>query len=166
MKKHLSTILLVLILLLGLSLLLYPTFSDWWNSFTSSLAIASYSEDVAKVDQHQYDDLWNAAWDYNQSLGERENHFLLSEEQRAQYEALLDISGQGISPARESWAMSKSLPLGCRCQSTTARRSRCFRWRLAIWIGAACLWAAKAATALSPATGACPQPGCLQTWIS
>lgn len=111
MKKHLSTILLALILLLGLSLLLYPTFSDWWNSFTSSRAIASYSEDVAKLDQHQYDDLWNAAWNYNQSLGERENHFLLSEEQRAQYEALLDISGQGIMGYVEIPAIGVSLPV-------------------------------------------------------
>lgn len=32
MKKHLSTILLVLIFLLGLCILLYPTISDYWNS--------------------------------------------------------------------------------------------------------------------------------------
>ena len=32
MKKHLSTILLILVFLTGLSLLLYPTVSDYWNS--------------------------------------------------------------------------------------------------------------------------------------
>ena len=33
MRKHLSTIVLVILLLIGLSLLLYPTVSDYWNSF-------------------------------------------------------------------------------------------------------------------------------------
>ena len=42
MKNHLSTILLVLILIIGLSLLLYPTFSDWWNDLHQTKAIANY----------------------------------------------------------------------------------------------------------------------------
>ena len=40
MKKRLSTILLILIFLIGLSLLLYPTVSDYWNSLHQSRAIA------------------------------------------------------------------------------------------------------------------------------
>ena len=40
MKKHLSTIILILVFLVGLSLLLYPTVSDYWNSFHQSRAIA------------------------------------------------------------------------------------------------------------------------------
>ena len=32
MKKHLSTIALILVLLAGVSLLLYPTVSDYWNA--------------------------------------------------------------------------------------------------------------------------------------
>ena len=39
MKKHLSTILLVLALLGGMGLILYPTFSDYWNSFHQSQEI-------------------------------------------------------------------------------------------------------------------------------
>ena len=41
MKKRLSTILLILIFLIGLSLLLYPTVSDYWNSLHQSRAIAA-----------------------------------------------------------------------------------------------------------------------------
>ena len=89
MKKHWSTILLILILIAGLSLLLYPSFADWWNSFHQSRAIASYSEVVANMDDDQYDEIWNAAWEYNRALTERTNSFLLSDEQRAEYEALL-----------------------------------------------------------------------------
>ena len=80
MKKHLSTILLFLIFLIGLSLLLYPTFADWWNSLHQSRAIASYSEAVADIDDDRYKQIWDAAWEYNQSLIDRPNSFLLSEE--------------------------------------------------------------------------------------
>ena len=96
MKKHLSTIFLFLIFFIGLSLLLYPTFADWWNSFHQSRAIASYSEVVANLDDDQYAEIWNAAWDYNRSLIDRPNDYLLSEDQKATYEALLNVGGNGI----------------------------------------------------------------------
>ena len=41
LKKNLSTILLVLALIIGLCLLLYPTVSDYWNSLHQSRAIAT-----------------------------------------------------------------------------------------------------------------------------
>ena len=47
MKKHLSTIILVLVLVLGLGIMLYPTVSDWWNSFHQTRAIADYDAIVA-----------------------------------------------------------------------------------------------------------------------
>ena len=62
MKKHASTFLLYFILLIGLSLLLYPSFSDWWNSFHSTQAIATYTEDVSKLDNDRYDEIWRTAW--------------------------------------------------------------------------------------------------------
>lgn len=96
MKKHMSTILLFLIFFIGLSLLLYPTFADWWNSFHQSRAVASYVEQVANMDDDQYDEIWSAAWDYNRSLIDRPNNFLLSEEQREHYNALLDVGRNGI----------------------------------------------------------------------
>lgn len=49
-KKNMTTILLLLILLVGLSLLLYPTVSDYWNSLHQSRAIATYAQAVAEVD--------------------------------------------------------------------------------------------------------------------
>ena len=80
MKKHLSTILLVFILLIGLSLLLYPSVSDYWNSFTQSRAIASYAESVANIDDEKYDRLWQDARSYNSALLRRDNDFVLTDE--------------------------------------------------------------------------------------
>ena len=48
MKKKLTNGLLILVFIIGLSLLLYPTFSDYWNSFHQSRAIANYAEATAE----------------------------------------------------------------------------------------------------------------------
>lgn len=111
MKSHRSTILLILILLIGLSLMLYPSFADWWNSFHSSRAIASYVEQVANIDDAQYEELWDAAWDYNQSLLHRPNDFLLSDEQQEIYKSLLDIGGNGIMGYIEIPMIDVMLPI-------------------------------------------------------
>ena len=111
MKNHRSTILLILILLIGLSLMLYPSFADWWNSFHSSRAIASYVEQVANIDDAQYEELWDAAWDYNQSLLHRPNDFLLSDEQQEIYKSLLDFGGNGIMGYIEIPMIDVMLPI-------------------------------------------------------
>ena len=80
MRKHGTTIILLLILFIGLSLMLYPTFSNWWNSMHQTRAIAAYSEQVAQLDTNRYDQLWEDARAYNRSLLGRENTFLLSDE--------------------------------------------------------------------------------------
>ena len=114
MKKkngNFTTLLLVLILLTGLSLLLYPTVSDYWNSFHQTRAIATYAENVAIMDQEQYDEIWAAAKAYNASLAERDNAFLLSDEQKEEYTRLLDVSGLGIMGYIEIPEIDVSLPV-------------------------------------------------------
>ena len=111
MRKHLSTIVLVILLLIGLSLLLYPTVSDYWNSFHQTRAIATYAENVAALDNASYDAIWDAARQYNRNLCGRSNSFLLSEEQKAEYESLLDISGQGVMGYIEIPEIDVSLPI-------------------------------------------------------
>ena len=114
MKKkgnHLITILLVLIFLLGLSLLLYPAVSDYWNSKHQTRAIAVYSEEVSGLDENQYQALWEAAAAYNASLLARDNAYLLTEEQKAAYEQLLNVSGLGIMGYIEIPSIDCSLPI-------------------------------------------------------
>lgn len=111
MKKHASTILLILILLIGLSLLLYPTFSDWWNSFHASRAIATYTEQVANMDDDKYEELWEAAWAYNRSLQDRDNMYLQTEEQTEIYPDILNIGGNGIMGYIEIPELKQTLPI-------------------------------------------------------
>ena len=63
-----STIFLILILLVGLSVMLYPTISDWWNSKVQTRAIASYSQAVEKLDDGEAELLLQQAKDYNKDL--------------------------------------------------------------------------------------------------
>ncbi len=95
-KDKWSTILLIFILIAGLSLLLYPSFSDYWNSMTQSQVVASYVESVAHMDDDKYAEIWNEAKVYNEALLDRENSFLLSPEARQQYNKMLNIADNGI----------------------------------------------------------------------
>ena len=110
-KGNSITFILILVLLAGLSLLLYPSVSDYWNSFHQTQAIASYAENVATMDQARYDALWEDAKAYNASLLGRSNAYLLSEAQRAQYDELLDVSGLGVMGYIEIPSIGCSLPV-------------------------------------------------------
>lgn len=111
MKKHLSTIILILIFLIGLSLVLYPTVADYWNSLHQSRAIATYAEEVAHIDTEKYTAVWQDAVAYNQSLRERDNIFILSDQQKAAYDQLLNIGGNGVMGYIEIPAIGVSLPV-------------------------------------------------------
>ena len=111
MKRHGTTIILLIVLIAGLSLLLYPSFSDWWNSMHQSRAVASYVEQVANIDDEQYAHLWEAVWNYNESLVDRPNTYALDEAQKAEYDQILDIGGLGIMGYIEVPAIGVTLPI-------------------------------------------------------
>ena len=111
MKKHLSTILLVVIILAGLSLLLYPSFSNYWNQRHQSMAIQSYGEQVAQMDNSAAQQLLQQARAYNRTLLDRENRFVLSDAETAQYEGLLDVTGTGIMGYVEIPSLDCMLPI-------------------------------------------------------
>lgn len=110
-RRNLSSIILITILLAGLSLLLYPTVADYWNSFTQSRAIAGYAEQVANMDEGVYERMWQEAVDYNEDWKERPNHWFLDDEQLKWYNSVLDVSGTGIMGYVEIPSIGVSLPI-------------------------------------------------------
>ncbi len=110
-KGSLSTIFLILIFFVGLSLLLYPSVSDYWNSLHQSRAVVEYAEQVANLDNDRYTELWEAARHYNEALTQKENRYRFTDEDRAEYEALLNVSGNGILGYIEIPAIDCSLPI-------------------------------------------------------
>lgn len=110
-RDHFLTVLFILILFAGLSLLLYPSISNYWNSFHSTQAIANYTEEVANLDHQEYDSLWNAARRYNEELLQHGTAYRLTDEQAQQYESLLNVSGLGIMGSIEIPEIDVSLPI-------------------------------------------------------
>lgn len=111
MQKKLSTTILILIFLVGLSLLLYPTVSDYWNSMRQSYAITSYTEDVANLNDDVYEQLWADAQSYNKTLIGGNGPHELSVEERKEYEAQLNVSESGIIGYIEIQKIDCSLPI-------------------------------------------------------
>ena len=91
-----STWILLLMMILGAAIMAYPTVSDWWNSFHATQAIANYSRQVEETNTEQLDAMLEAARAYNRTLPEKENPFVMSEEEMAEYKSLLDLSGTGL----------------------------------------------------------------------
>ena len=110
-KNGLFSLILILTLLTGLSLLLYPTISDWWNSFHQSRAIASYVETVEELDDDAYAQLWEDAQAYNEALSQDNSRFQPSEEESVRYNELLNLSGTGIMGYVEIPSIDVALPI-------------------------------------------------------
>lgn len=95
-KSRASTVILIIVFLVGLSLLLYPSLSDYWNSFRQSRAIASYVESVSDLDNQEYQALLEEARAYNASLVGDKTRFSPTEEELAEYLTLLGSTGGAV----------------------------------------------------------------------
>ena len=94
-KRWWVDLLLVLILLIGLGIVAYPTFSDYWNSFHQSRAIISYAESVATLNTEEYEKVWDQALQYNQWMSTKSNQWQVEPEETEFYNTLLNVGGTG-----------------------------------------------------------------------
>ncbi len=95
-KRIITNLIVVLIFLVGLSLLLYPTVSNYINTKNQSYAIVSYDKNAAQLDKEKYEKIMADAREYNRSIGTYQNNFALDESRTALYNSLLNISDDGI----------------------------------------------------------------------
>ena len=95
-KERAITLILFGVLFLGIGLMAYPTFADYWNSFHQTRAVASYAEKVADMNAEDYEKILASAREYNQRLAEQGIQWVISDEQREEYIRQLDISGTGV----------------------------------------------------------------------
>lgn len=96
MKRYITNVIFILLLLTGLAFLLYPTVSDRWNRMHQTRAITAYAEAAASLNDTDYEKILADARAYNEALAAHGGGIELSEETRAVYEAQLNIAGQGI----------------------------------------------------------------------
>ena len=95
MKKNKSTIILILVFFVGLSVMLYPTLSDYVNQLHQSRAVASYAQDVDTMTDADYSAYFDAADAFNAQVAANENA-LYRPDQLSGYNETLDITGTGI----------------------------------------------------------------------
>ena len=110
-KSVVTTIVIILILLVGVGIMVYPTFSDWWNSFHQSRAIASYAAVVDEMDPNEIEDLLNEAYEYNKRLLKKTNRYVLDEEEMEEYNSILDPSGTGVMGYIQIKPIGVNLPI-------------------------------------------------------
>jgi len=109
-RVSISTIILVVIMLAGAAIFLYPSISDWWNSMHATRAIAGYVTAVEDMSGQEKEAILEEARAYNTRLPNGVN-FTLTEEQRAEYNSLLDITGTGIMGYVQISAIGVNLPI-------------------------------------------------------
>ncbi len=110
-KGTLSTAFLVLVFLVGLSLLLYPTVSEYWNSLHKTKVVSEYTHQVANLDNDKYDEILAEAIAYNNDILKKDNVFHMSDEDMARYRKQLDVSGIGVMGYIDIPSISCSLPI-------------------------------------------------------
>lgn len=92
--------------------MVYPTFADWWNSFHQSRAIAGYAEQVSQIDDADYEKMLKDARAYNRKLLKKgDGRFNMTDEEREEYNSILDITGTGIMGYVEIPKINVSLPI-------------------------------------------------------
>ena len=96
LKKHLFSLLLFTALFIGLALILYPSISDYWNSFHQTRAIMQYSAEVANMDSSEYEEIIEHARQYNYRISQEGINWILTDEERELYNSELNYTGSGI----------------------------------------------------------------------
>lgn len=91
---------LALLFLLGLSILLYPAFSDAWNQYRNAQLITTYDTAVKNLSENEYDSLWKEARKYNRQhkvntfaeVFDKNGNYTLDDS----YKKILDPDGEGL----------------------------------------------------------------------
>ena len=84
------------IFFVGLSVLLYPTLSDFWNEKRQSQAIMNYDKLIEDLAPEDFSDHFKKAEEYNKKLSRMDFPFLGYKELDSLYKSTLDINGNGM----------------------------------------------------------------------
>lgn len=111
MKKVLPVLAVVLIFVLGLGIMLYPTIADYVNARSQTVAIDHY-EEAARANAAYYEGLLEQAQAFNREIFENGGLVNLTDEQKAAYETLLNLNGDGVMGYIEIPRLDLKLSIG------------------------------------------------------
>ena len=101
MKRKITGILFVLLFLVGLGILAYPTISNQWNNYRQSRLISSYEEAVSDMEPEDFTEEWEKAEAFNSVLTENNLYGDVfgeddGELESTEYWQMLNVGGDGI----------------------------------------------------------------------
>ena len=111
MKKILPVLLVILIFAAGLGVMLYPTISNYINSRSQSYVIDRYEEEM-EANAAYYESLLEKARAFNEELYRNGGLVILTSEQKAEYEAQLNLNGDGVMGYIEIPRLDLKLSIG------------------------------------------------------
>ena len=110
MKSKKTTIILLILFFVGLSVLLYPSISSYWNSRTQSKAIVDYESMLANFKPEDYAAIFEAADAYNQKLSQLPDP-MQDYRQLTDYNDILNLGGTGMIGYITVPKISQELPV-------------------------------------------------------
>lgn len=96
MRKHISTIILCITFITGLSLLLYPTVSNYWNAQHQTQAVVDYTQRIERMDDSEKLNEIGRAVDYNSMLVDNGRRFSPSKQEDELYRGILSTDDNGM----------------------------------------------------------------------
>ena len=122
-KDRLFTAGLILMLLAGLSLLLYPSVSNYLNSVRQAQSILTYDNEVAALRQEDYQRLRQQAEEYNVSLLDRPSPYGLTDAQQTLYPTTLLAGGSDVMAYLEVPSIGVTLPICHGTETSTLQKA-------------------------------------------
>lgn len=101
----------ILLLLIGLSIMLYPVGSNLLNSMKQADTIAQYMEAVDQLSEEDYAAMLAEAEAYNQALVGMTNRYYLTKAEKAIYGSLLNVTGTGVMGYLEIPSLGETMPI-------------------------------------------------------
>lgn len=112
LARNLLNIILSLVLIVGLGLLGYPTFANWWNSSRQSKVVEQYMGDLEAIDLTEITAVIESAKDFNKHIAEGGTITAqLLDADKERYNNELNISGVGVMGYLEINSLDVTLPL-------------------------------------------------------
>ncbi|MBR1822845.1 MAG: class C sortase [Ruminococcus sp.] len=110
MKKHLLSIIIITMFIVGFSVLLYPSISSYINEKHASHVISSYNDQLSAVSDDKLEHFFTEAEDYNQRLCDTPSSFYIPDLVKG-YDEALDITGTGIMGYIDIDKLNTELPI-------------------------------------------------------
>ena len=104
----------IALLVVGLGILLYPTFSDWWNTRRANSLIVEYEQAITDMGEDATESIRTMAYAYNGTLTGKKLPDAFAELQLppdATYDSMLDPSGSGYMGTVEVPRINQNLPI-------------------------------------------------------